>query len=83
MKFFEAFKETVYRFDLKGSELAELSGLTVSQISRFRQGQNIRIETLERLLAAMPPEAQEYMLLLVVHGDVAKGLLPKKSEEEP
>ena len=55
----------MFRFDLKGNELAKKSGVTEKQISRFRNGENLRIDSVEKLMDAMPPEAKEYMLILV------------------
>ena len=66
MRFSEAFRETLFRFNLKGADLAERSGLTPTQISKFRNGENLRIDSVERILAALPEDAREYMLLLVV-----------------
>jgi DNA-binding Xre family transcriptional regulator len=65
MKFSEAFRETLFRFNIKGADLAQTSGLTPTQISKFRKGENLRIDSVERILAALPDEAREYMLLLV------------------
>ncbi len=59
----------MHRYQLRGSELAKRSGLSASQISKFRAGQNINVATLEKVLAAMPQEAQEYMLMLVAQGE--------------
>ena len=66
MKFAEAFRETMFRYNLQGKDLAIKSGLTETQISRFRNGDNLRIDSIEKLLAVMPTEAREYMLLLVL-----------------
>lgn len=66
MKFSEAFRETMFRFDLKGAEIAARSGLTPTQVSKFRNGENLRIDSVERILAALPAEAREYMMLLVL-----------------
>lgn len=79
VKFSEAFKETMHRFDLKGADIAERSGLTAAQISLFRKGQNLRIDNLERILEAMPQEAKEYMLLLVAGNDEAANALLHKN----
>jgi len=62
----EAFKETLFRFDLKGKELATKSGLTETQVSDFRNGKNLRSDSLDKLIGALPREAREYMLLLVL-----------------
>jgi hypothetical protein len=74
--FSDAFKETMFRFDLKGSDLAEQSGLTAAQISQFRHGKNLRIDSLEKILVAMPPEARRYMLSLVLEENLEDGVLP-------
>ena len=69
MTFSTAFREAMHRYSLRGSDLSKRSGLNASQISQFRAGQNIRVATLEKLLAAMPQEAQEYMLMLMARGE--------------
>jgi len=56
----------MHRFNIKGADIAERSGLTNGTISSFRKGQNVRVDTLERILEAMPQAAREYMVLLVV-----------------
>jgi transcriptional regulator with XRE-family HTH domain len=61
-----AFKETLFRFNLSGSELSEKSGLTPAQISQFKSGKNLRIDSVERLLEAMPVPARHYLLALVL-----------------
>jgi transcriptional regulator with XRE-family HTH domain len=81
VKFSDAFRETVHRFNLKGSDLAQGSGLTNAQVSNFRNGQNLRIDTVEKLLAAMPQEAREYMLSLVATGNSEAESLPPKSSD--
>jgi len=55
----------MFRFGLTGTEVAERSGLTPTQISKFRNGENLRIDSVERILEALPGEAREYMILLV------------------
>ncbi|MEP0910874.1 helix-turn-helix transcriptional regulator [Leptolyngbya sp. GB1-A1] len=66
MKFCEAFRETLFRFDIKGTDLAVRAGLTPTQISKFRNGENLRIDSVEKILDALPEEARKYMLLLVL-----------------
>ncbi len=82
MRFFEAFQETMFRFKLKGADLAERSGLTPTQVSDFRNGKNLRIDSVEKLLKAMPEEARLYMLQLVASEDTSSVPLPKKNDEE-
>jgi transcriptional regulator with XRE-family HTH domain len=66
MRFSEAFRETLFRFNIKGADLAERAGVTPTQIGKFRNGGNLRIDSVERILAALPSEAREYMMLLVL-----------------
>ena len=75
MRFSEAFRETMFRFSLKGNELAKRSGLTETQISDFRNGKNLRMDSVEKILKALSPEAREYMLILVLREDNA-GIMP-------
>ena len=83
MKISDAFREAVHKFHLRGSDLAQQSGLTTAQISNFRNGQqNIRIDSLEKLLDAMPQEACEYMLSLIAQRERKAEHLSPKSEEE-
>lgn len=79
VKFSEAFREVMFRYDLKGNELAKKSGLTEKQISRFRNGENLRIDSVEKILEALPPEAREYLLILVAQNrEAAHVPLPPK-----
>jgi hypothetical protein len=68
MNFSTAFREAMHRYNLKGSNLSQRSGLRPGQISKFRSGHRINVATLENLLAAMPKEARKYMLMLVAQG---------------
>jgi transcriptional regulator with XRE-family HTH domain len=83
MKFSEAFRETMFRFELTGTEISEKSGLTPTQISKFRKGENLRIDSVERILAALPLEAREYMMMLVLQQREADHVpLPRSSLPE-
>ena len=44
----------MFRFNLTGAEIAEKTGLTPTQISKFRKGENLRIDSVERILDALP-----------------------------
>lgn len=84
MKFAEAFRETLFRFNLTGADIADKSGLTPTQISNFRNGQNLRIDSVEKLLAALPQDAREYMLLLVASDSEPGHIqLPEKDRQIP
>ena len=65
MKFAQAFKLTMFHFNLSGVEIAQRSGLTTAQISNFRNGKNLRVDSVEQILEALPKEARSYMLNLV------------------
>ncbi len=82
MRFSEAFQETMFRFKLKGTDLAEQSGLTPTQISDFRHGKNLRIDSVEKLLDAMPKDARIYMLRLVATKETDSVPLPKRGDGE-
>lgn len=81
MKFSVAFRETLFRFNIKGVDLAERSGLTPTQISKFRNGENLRIDSVERILEALPDGAREYMLMLVLQREADHVPLPTKPSE--
>ena len=81
MKFADAFRETLFRFGLTGRDLASQSGLTVQQISKFRNGAEIRTDTLERLIEALTPEAREYFMALVLSHTHDHVPLPKEAIE--
>jgi|GEM_PF-1487231 len=69
MKFSEAFRETLFRFGLKSIDIAEQSGLTTGQISQFRNGKNLRMDSVERILEVLSPDARLYMLKLVARNE--------------
>jgi transcriptional regulator with XRE-family HTH domain len=75
--FSEAFKETMFRFKLSGADISEKSGLTPSQISNFRNGHNLRADSVEKLLAAMPPDARRFMVLFVIEETSEESLVQK------
>jgi DNA-binding Xre family transcriptional regulator len=79
MRFSEAFRETLFRYGISGKCLAEKSGVSERQISKFRNGDNLRTDTLEKLLEALPENAREYMMLLVLRRrDMDHVPLPKQ-----
>ncbi|MFB8792261.1 MAG: hypothetical protein U7123_26290 [Potamolinea sp.] len=79
MRFTEAFRETVFRFRLKGIDIANRSGLTPKQISSFINGGNIRVDSLEKILEVLPKQAKDYMLYLVAQEESP---IPQPLEEE-
>jgi transcriptional regulator with XRE-family HTH domain len=82
MRFSEAFRETMFRFKLKGIEIAKQSQLTPNQISTFQNGGNLRIDSVEKILEALPKPAKKYMLSLVAQDESLIGLMPDGEEEE-
>ena len=79
MKFNDAFKETLFRFNVTGRDLAAQSGLTVQQISKFRNGSEVRTETLEKLIEALTPEARQYFMSLVLSDKESAVKTPAKT----
>lgn len=75
--FGSAFRETLFRFRLTGAEIARKAGLTPNQVSAFQNGRNLRIDSVEKLLKALPSEARAYLLELVLDE------LQDLDEEEP
>jgi hypothetical protein len=82
MRFSEAFRETMFRFKLKGIEIAKNSQLTPNQISTFQNGGNLRIDSVEKILAALPKKAKAYMLKLVAQEESLYLPLPQDEDEE-
>ncbi len=41
----------------------------MKRVSQFKDGFNVRVDTLQKLLEVMPQEAKRYMLLLVAEGE--------------
>jgi len=61
MKEYEAFDQTLKKFDVRASELARETGVSERQISQFRHGKSdLNCSTLFILLRALPAEAKEY-----------------------
>ena len=80
----------MFRYGLTGADLAEKSGLTTAQVSKFRNGGEIRTDSLEKLLASMPDDAREYMMLLVLQQREAdhvplprEGIDPERALKNP
>lgn len=72
MRLSDAFRETMFRFRLKGINVAEASGLSPNQISSFQNGGNLRSDSIDKLLVALnrlQPGSVEYMLSLVIAGN--------------
>ena len=89
MRFSDAFRETMFRYALTGKEIADRSGVSERQISRFRNGENLRTDSLEKLIQALPPDAREYMMLLVLqvreadHVPLPIRAIPAADTQEP
>lgn len=61
--------ETLFRFKLKGINVARRSGVTPKQISTFQNGGNLTIDSVEKILEALPKPAKKYMLSLVAQDE--------------
>ncbi|CAA9281142.1 hypothetical protein AVDCRST_MAG92-3553 [uncultured Coleofasciculus sp.] len=82
MRFSEAFRETIFRFRLKGISLARRSGLTPKQISTFQNGGNLRIDSVEKILEALPKPAKAYMLSLVAQDETQNPPIMGKNPDQ-
>ncbi|WP_415354708.1 helix-turn-helix domain-containing protein [Leptolyngbya sp. FACHB-1624] len=83
MKFANAFKETMFRFNLTGLEIAEKTGLTTTQISHFRNGiKNPRIDSVEKILEVFTQEQREFMLNLVAKAYKDETIASEAAKEE-
>lgn len=61
MNFSRAFDRTLNHFGISGKWLSEQSGVSQQMISGFRRGQQrIYSDSMERLIQALPLEAQQY-----------------------
>lgn len=72
----------MFRFKLKGIEIAKHSQLTPNQISTFQNGGNLRIDSVEKILEALPKKAKKYMLSLVEQDESLTLPLPQDEDEE-
>jgi predicted transcriptional regulator len=72
MKFSDAFHQTLFHFDIKAIDISKQSGLTTGQISQFRSGRNLRIDSVERILEVLPEDARRYMLTLVAQNEASQ-----------
>lgn len=62
-KFSVALDETLKHFKIRGKAVAEMSGLTEQNISKFRLGQKeLTTGSLESILDSLPQEVRNYML---------------------
>lgn len=82
MRFSEAFRETLFRFKLKGINVARRSGVTPKQISTFQNGGNLRIDSVEKILEALPKKAKKYMLSLVAQDESLNPPMMGQDEDE-
>lgn len=72
----------MFRFRLKAINIAKQSGVTPKQISTFQNGGNLRIDSVERILEALPKKAKAYMLKLVAEEESLNLPLPQDEDEE-
>lgn len=71
MKYQEALKETMEHFGLSAREVSLRAGIQEAAFSQFRNGKkDINLETWERLINGLPVEAQKYIYLKVLIGNL-------------
>jgi transcriptional regulator with XRE-family HTH domain len=64
----EALEQSFQVFDLKASEIADRAGISPEIISRFRHGKGITVETLDKIIQAMPSNARAYFCASLIAG---------------
>jgi hypothetical protein len=68
----EAFNKTLEHFQLSARDIAAKSNLQEAAVSSFRTGRkDVNISTWERLEAALPEDAREYMHLQILIGNIS------------
>lgn len=70
MDFSNAFDLTLKEFSLTGKAVAIDAGLREATVSNFRNGSDIRTDSLEKLIKALPPEAKQFLFLKVFVDDL-------------
>lgn len=77
MKISIAFDKTLEKFNISGKVLASQSGVSEQMISGFRNDkQQVKSDSLEKLLAALPTEAREYFAFQLLGYSVGLELRP-------
>ena len=61
MEFHQAFDHTLKKFKITAKVLSEQTKLSEPTISAARNGQDIRLSTVEALMAGLPYEAQQFL----------------------
>lgn len=70
MDFSKAFDLTLKEFGLTGKAVAINAGLREATVSNFRNGSDIRTDSLEKLIKALPPDAKQFLFLKVFVDDL-------------
>lgn len=87
INFSKAFNQTLNQLGIPAKAVAAQSGVSEVIISRFRNGQQIKTETLSRLLECLSDEARNYFFSLVASEQVTSRInmeywLETASDEE-
>lgn len=70
MDFSKAFDLTLKEFGLTGKAVAIDAGVREATVSNFRNGSEIRTDSLEKLIKALPPDAKQFLFLKVFVDDL-------------
>lgn len=70
MDFSKAFDLTLKEFGLTGKAVASNAGLREATVSNFRNGSDIRTDSLEKLIKALPPDAKQFLFLKIFVDDL-------------
>lgn len=67
----ESLIQALDKFKVKSAVLRELSGLSSSQLSRFRSGKGgLELDNIEKLISVLEPKVRSYFLSLLVKKSV-------------
>ena len=80
MDFSLAFNLTLNHFGITARSLAEQSGINEVMISRFRNGHQIKTETLSRLLECLPVHQREYFFSIMAGSENSKNQIRSSVE---
>ena len=80
MNFSLAFNLTLNQFDINAKHLAQQSGVQESVISRFRNGHQVKTETLSRLLECFSVHQRDYFFSVLASGEDSKNKMRSNVE---
>jgi hypothetical protein len=82
MKASEAYDYVLEKYNIKAKDIAELTGKSETDISKFRNGhRNISADLLQLFIYALPLEARAHFNMLYSYGDVSNVKVVQKDNK--